>query len=356
MNMANSFLQLNNVAVEYYGGYSGCSNVSFLVEENSLVCLFGEKDCGKTSLMKAIGGLEEYSGSILLKGKELSGINIKAREFALTMNKLPKHTKVYKILAYPLSIRKCDKAKMQEKIREVADAFDIFHLLQHTVSMLTPEQKVLVEMARMFMVDRQLYLIDNPLENVYITERTKLACEIITKIKRLNKTVIYTTDRLEEVAALAPDKTIVLCYNQMQDEGTLSAMANKPKSLAAAKVLWQDMVGVVDAEISDGRLQICERDFGVPKLMDNCFKTVKCLIMRDAVSIVAFGGTCERCEVLAVYKYIDKAITKIECDIGVLYANVSASSSIAVGDMISCNIDNSQLLIYDSNSEKLISR
>lgn len=68
----NPMLELKNITVSY-GNITAVRGVSLCVREGEVVALLGANGAGKTSLLRAISALEQYSGEILFQGRNLNG-------------------------------------------------------------------------------------------------------------------------------------------------------------------------------------------------------------------------------------------------------------------------------------------
>jgi len=74
-----SILQIRSVGKNYPVGQTGgrlsvLSNIELSVEPGQFLSIVGPSGCGKSTLLRLIAGLDaDYTGSILLNGKEISG-------------------------------------------------------------------------------------------------------------------------------------------------------------------------------------------------------------------------------------------------------------------------------------------
>jgi ABC-type oligopeptide transport system ATPase subunit len=74
--MSAPVLELTGVSVDYPvkgGTFRAVNSVSFTVEAGQTVALVGESGCGKTTLARAILGLQPYSGAIKLADERVDG-------------------------------------------------------------------------------------------------------------------------------------------------------------------------------------------------------------------------------------------------------------------------------------------
>lgn len=72
MTTQQTMLELKNVSV-HYGSIAALRGASLCVLEGEVVALLGANGAGKTSLLRAISGLEASAGEIIFRGKDLRG-------------------------------------------------------------------------------------------------------------------------------------------------------------------------------------------------------------------------------------------------------------------------------------------
>ena len=71
--MAQALLEALNLQV-HYGGISAVKGISFVVEENEIVCLIGANGAGKTSTLKALARMIPSTGEIHYGNQRIEGI------------------------------------------------------------------------------------------------------------------------------------------------------------------------------------------------------------------------------------------------------------------------------------------
>ncbi len=69
----NIFLEVRDLIVTY-DGIRALQGVSFSVLKGEIVTLIGANGAGKTSILRAVSGLVNYSGSIIFEGQDLKRV------------------------------------------------------------------------------------------------------------------------------------------------------------------------------------------------------------------------------------------------------------------------------------------
>ncbi|WP_320204017.1 ABC transporter ATP-binding protein [Agrobacterium rosae] len=95
-----------------FGHFDAVQDVSFEINAGEIVALLGPSGCGKTTCLRMIAGLvEPTSGSIALRGKEITGLPVSGRNIGMLFQSyaLFPHMTVAENVAFGLQTRRMSK-------------------------------------------------------------------------------------------------------------------------------------------------------------------------------------------------------------------------------------------------------
>ncbi len=186
-----------------YNGKAVLNRISFTAKESSVYVVLGPNGAGKTTLFRTIAGiLEPLSGQILLDGKEISSSkelrsNI---NYLSHYNALPEEMTVYNALKFYSDMEGGDPEKAIELL-------DLTELRDRRVSDLSQGQKKRVSIAKVFLVERDLYLLDEPTANLD-PGLSKEIRDIILRLSK-NKLVLYSSHNLYEASDIGTNLILI---------------------------------------------------------------------------------------------------------------------------------------------------
>lgn len=186
-------------------------NVSLELDNNSINVVIGQSGSGKTSLLKAIGGLIPYEGEILVNGREFSNLRFGDKNIAYVSQEysLYPHKTVFDNIAMPLIVAHIDKKEIVDRVYQIAKEMELFHCLNKLPSALSGGQQQRVALARGLVKRPSICLMDEPLSNTDMRQRSFLRSYIKDSALRYYSTVIYVTHDIDEAFSLA-DRVIVM--------------------------------------------------------------------------------------------------------------------------------------------------
>jgi ABC-2 type transport system ATP-binding protein len=177
-----------------YGRSRILQGVSFSISNPGIYVVLGPNGAGKTTLFRTLAGiLRPYDGSVSLDGVPIHETTARNRMHYLShVDGIPDALRVEEALAFYAKV----EGATEEDIRRVERELDLASLRGKFFSDLSAGQKKRVSVARIFLQERDIYLLDEPTANV----DPKIASEIRAMVQRLarDKIVLYSSHNLFE--------------------------------------------------------------------------------------------------------------------------------------------------------------
>lgn len=231
-------LELNNVS-SGYNRQAVLHDISFKLREPSIYIVLGPNGAGKTTMFRTIAGiLEPFSGRILLDGQNVTA-SAQARmriSYLSQYNAMPEEMTVYEALKFYSSMEGGDPDKAIELL-------DLGQLKNKKFSDLSQGQKKRAAVAKVFLTERDLYLLDEPTANLDPAVSKEIR-DIILKISK-DKMILYSSHNLYE----ATDIGTYLILIKNGSVTLLDRISNiKPKNYRVGIKTSTDITRIVDAK------------------------------------------------------------------------------------------------------------
>lgn len=160
-------LGIKNINV-YYGVIHALKNISLKVQEGEIVTLIGANGAGKASTLRTISGLVKPSdGSILLDGKEISGIN--AQEIVkMGISHVPEGRRIFPDMTVLENLElgaflRRDKAEIKKDMEKVYERFPVLgRRRKQLAGTLSGGEQQMLAMGRALMSRPKIMLLDEP--------------------------------------------------------------------------------------------------------------------------------------------------------------------------------------------------
>ena len=214
--MSNNFFEVKDVDF-IVGGKTKVKKMSFSIkDEGDIICLLGPSGIGKTTILRAIAGLQKIkNGQIKLKGKVISSdkINIEPENrnisLAFQENSLFPHYSVEKniLLGAEKNSGKTDK---QVTFNEIVDLLDISQILNQYPHQISAGEAQRASLARSLLSKPDLLLLDEPLSNVDQSHKEDIQEKIKKMLTKLKITTIIVTHDSYEAFYLGTKCGIIL--------------------------------------------------------------------------------------------------------------------------------------------------
>ena len=227
----NDILKIEHLS-KSFGDNAVIRDLSFSVSRGEFVTILGSSGCGKTTLIRIIGGFEEPDGGkILLKGRDITDAPPNKREVNTVFQNyaLFPHMTVFGNIAYPLKVAGVGKAEREERVREAMRTVQLGGEFEKRYpASLSGGQKQRVAIARAVISRPSVLLLDEPLGALDLNLRRAMQKELKELQKELGITFIYITHDQEEALNMS-DRVALMKNGRFLQFGTPSEIYDSPE-------------------------------------------------------------------------------------------------------------------------------
>ncbi|ROM58273.1 ABC transporter ATP-binding protein [Pseudomonas poae] len=154
------------------------TQLSFCVQRGECVGLFGERGCGKTTLLNLIAGvLKPTSGYINIQGLNTQTHSIQTKNaIGYQLHDVPSHAvmTVKSLLNFIAAVRGFSGAEKRRRVNQVVTRLELSSVFNYPLDTLPLGIKRKVAIAQAIVHSPDLLLLDEPLENLVPDEWLKL--------------------------------------------------------------------------------------------------------------------------------------------------------------------------------------
>ena len=260
---ARPYVQVDRIS-KSFGDFKAVDDVSLKIYKGEIFCLLGASGCGKTTLLRMLGGFETpTSGKIFIDGEDMTGVppyerpvNMMFQSYAL----FP-HMNVEQNVAFGLKQDRVSKSEINERVASMLDLVKLGEFAKRKPNQLSGGQRQRVALARSLVKRPKLLLLDEPLGALDKKLREHTQFELISLQDKLGVTFVVVTHDQEEAMTLA-SRIGVMNHGEIVQSGTPSEIYEFPGSKFVA-----DFVGSVN--MFEGKLIEDEPEYvriGSPEL------------------------------------------------------------------------------------------
>ena len=219
-----------------YDSVTPLRDVSFTIEPGEFFVLVGPSGSGKSTLLRMIAGLESITeGTVRFDADVMNSVAPRDRDVGMVFQNyaLYPHLTVAENLAFPLQIRKEDKATIQRRVGDVAEMLGISELLERRPKQLSGGQRQRVAVGRAIIRKPRVFLFDEPLSNLDAQLRTHMRTELKVLQRELGVTTVYVTHDQVEAMTMS-DRMAILNDGILQQVGTPAEVYDTPATAFVA--------------------------------------------------------------------------------------------------------------------------
>lgn len=223
-------------------------DINLTINEGELVVFIGPSGCGKTTTLKMINKLiTPSSGEILLDGRNiLEEDTIKLRRkmgYVIQQTGLFPHMTVGENIALVASLEKWSEEKVEKRIYEMLKLVGLTpeQFIDKYPNELSGGQQQRVGIARAFMMDPEIILMDEPFSALDPITRTQLQDEIYNIQQEVKKTIIFVTHDMDEALRLG-DKICIMKDGAIVQLGTPEEILKNPANDFVSEFIGKDRI------------------------------------------------------------------------------------------------------------------
>ena len=176
-----------------YGIHTVLQNFSASIPAGTISAIVGGNGAGKSTLVTAMAGAHTPSaGSISINGQDIAALS--ATDLASLRSVAQQSHSYWMSYTVAQILRLGHEEIAQSRCDEVARDFGISEILQQSVTSLSGGQLQRVEIARAFMRDVPIVLLDEPFASQDLASQEKLI-EIFMKERKQGRTILLVAHR-----------------------------------------------------------------------------------------------------------------------------------------------------------------
>ncbi len=226
------------------------------IREGEFFSLLGSSGCGKTTLLRIIGGFETpSSGDVLIAGRSVLADPPYRRRTNMIFQHLAlfPHMTVAENIAFGLEMKRLDRATIARKVEEALALVRLSEMAGRRIDALSGGQKQRIAMARALVNEPDVLLLDEPLGALDLQLRLQMQEELKRLHRETGRTFIFVTHDQTEAMTMS-DRIAVMGEGRILQIGTPEEVYERPQTQFVARFMGHSnfFEGTVAAVGPDG--------------------------------------------------------------------------------------------------------
>ncbi|MEW9921772.1 ABC transporter ATP-binding protein [Marimonas sp. MJW-29] len=192
-------------------------------------------------------------GQVLFDGKDVTTLSPDKRNIAQVFQfpVIYDTMTVYDNLAFPLRNRGVDEARVDARVREIAEMLELEDRLTTRAANLTPDNKQKISMGRgLVRDDVNVIMFDEPLTVIDPELKWKLRSKLKELHQKIAVTMIYVTHDQTEALTFA-DQVVVMQEGEIVQIGTPVELFERPRHTFVGHFIGSPGMNILPCEVSD---------------------------------------------------------------------------------------------------------
>ncbi len=235
-----------------FGSVRAVDGVTFDVAPGSLTAILGPSGCGKSTLLRLLAGFEHTdAGRVTLGGRDVTDVPLRERNIGFVFQgyALFPHLTVAENIAFPLDVRKSDRAKTRARVAELLDLVQLSGYEKRRPHELSGGQRQRIALARALAAEPAILLLDEPFAALDVHVRRDLRAWLRKLHDDVHVTTLLVTHDADEAMEIA-DALVLMNAGRVEQAGSPLELYDRPVSPFALHFL-----GPANIIASDGHPQ-----------------------------------------------------------------------------------------------------
>ncbi|MFJ6321668.1 MULTISPECIES: ABC transporter ATP-binding protein [unclassified Rhizobium] len=242
--------------VRSYGPTRAVDGVTLDIRAGEFFTLLGSSGCGKSSLLKLIGGFDKpTAGRVLFDGKDMAGVPANRRPVNTVFQSLGlfPHMNVAQNVGYGLKLRGLSGGALKAKVEDALELVELSGFSDRDVNILSGGQRQRVALARALVMEPGILLLDEPLTGLDERLRQQMRDEFGRLHKRTGATFILVTHNQDEALSLS-DRMAVMHKGRIEQTDVPARFFDAPVNAFVARFVGIDtLLKPESVAVSGGR-------------------------------------------------------------------------------------------------------
>jgi putative spermidine/putrescine transport system ATP-binding protein len=231
-----------HVQKSYDGEILVVKDLNLDIARGEFLTMLGPSGSGKTTCLMMLAGFEPAThGEILLNGKPINNVPPYKRGIGMVFQNyaLFPHMSVAENLAFPLQVRRVNRADVEERVTRALDMVRLPEFGNRRPGQLSGGQQQRVAVARALVFDPDLVLMDEPLGALDKNLREEMQYEIKHIHETLGVSVVYVTHDQSEALTMS-NRIAVFDDGVIQQLSTPAELYERPQNAFVAGFIGEN--------------------------------------------------------------------------------------------------------------------
>jgi putative spermidine/putrescine transport system ATP-binding protein len=239
-----------------YGPVYALDTVDLDVRSGEFITLLGPSGSGKTTLLMVLSGFTRPDcGSVKFGDTEVIRLSPHKRGVGMVFQNyaLFPHMNVNNNVAFPLKLRKVNRAEIAERVEKALDLVKLRGLGERRISQLSGGQRQRVALARAIIFEPRILLMDEPLSALDKNLREHMQIELRRLHEMLGMTTVYVTHDQREALTMS-DRVVVVNHGKLMQIDAPEQLYERPRSKFVAAFIGESTF--LPVSVADGQAAV----------------------------------------------------------------------------------------------------